>query len=248
MDLVTAVCFGGRQCQVVSPCNALHYCLFISCPDDGGGSFYGAFASKMGSGAAKAGKKFAQSEAGRSATRAAVKGATDAAVKDVSDRYLGGGGESSGAPPKAKPRASVASTSVPAVTRSKPDNDSDEEYERHRRDTYTDTRPPPKPSFFNRFKPNINIKRSDDSSSKPVAPRKPKKKIYKYAAIDKADWERLPTAMTLYNFRGEMKCDLEFRKGQIIHIMTKTDSTNDWWEGRIEDRVGIFPANYVKLM
>ena len=44
-----------------------------------------------------------------------------------------------------------------------------------------------------------------------------------------------------------MKCDLEFRKGQVIQVITRMDSQNDWWEGRIDDRVGIFPANYVKL-
>ena len=177
-------------------------------------------------------------------------------MKDVSDRYLGGGGETSKPPavaPKAKPRTSVSGTTAPpapAASHSSPnkDVDSDDEFEQFRRDSYSGTRPPPKPSFFNRFKPNINLKLSDDSSSKPPPVRKPKKKIYKYAAIDKADWEKLPTAMTLYNFRGEMKCDLEFRKGQIIHVITKTDTTNDWWEGRLEDRIGIFPANYVKMM
>ena len=226
--------------------------------DDGGGSFYGAFASKLGSGAAKAGKKFAQSEAGRSATKAAVKGATDAAVKDVSDRYLGGGGGETSKPapavaPKAKPRTSGSGTTAPPVppasySSTNNDDDDDDEFEKYRRDSYSTTRPPPKPSIFKRFKPNINLKLSDDSSSKPAPVRKPKKKIYKYAAIDKADWEKLPTAMTLYNFRAEMKCDLEFRKGQIIHVITKTDTTNDWWEGRLDDRVGIFPANYVKMM
>lgn len=212
---------------------------------EGESSIYGAFASKIGSGAAKAGKKFAQSEAGRSATRAAMKGATDAAVKDVSTRYLGD-------VPEPKPRTST--TTPPAAVDATPlsptltKEGEDKDFDQFRRDSYSGTRPPPKPSFFNRFKPNINLKSQSDDSKQPVRKRSSQRKIYKYAAIDKADWESLPRAMTLYNFRGEMKCDLQFRKGQIIHIITKTDTTNDWWEGRIEDRIGIFPANYVKMI
>ena len=62
------------------------------------------------------------------------------------------------------------------------------------------------------------------------------------------NWDRLPLAQTLYNFKGEQKCDLEFRKGQVIQVITRTESQNDWWEGKLEDRIGIFPANYVKMM
>ena len=70
----------------------LLWCKFYSYPGNGEGSaVYGAFASKLGSEGASVGKKFAQSEAGRSATKAAVKGATDAATKDLTDCYLGGG-------------------------------------------------------------------------------------------------------------------------------------------------------------
>ena len=71
--------------------------------------------------------------------------------------------------------------------------------------------------------------------------------MYKYALSREANWDQLPQAIALYNFRAEMKCDLEFRKGQVIQVITRMDSQNDWWEGRIDDRVGIFPANYVKL-
>ena len=73
--------------------------------------------------------------------------------------------------------------------------------------------------------------------------------MYKYALSREANWDQLPQAIALYNFRVEMKSDqyLEFRKGQVIQVITRMDSQNDWWEGRIDDRVSIFPANYVKL-
>jgi hypothetical protein len=104
---------------------------------------------------------------------------------------------------------------------------------------------PPKPSLFNR----INFsKKTSSKTSRPKHRVDPKHRIYKSRLAREPDWDRLPLAQTLYNFRGEMKCDLVFRKGQVIQVMTRTESQNDWWEGKLEGRVGIFPANYVKLM
>lgn len=195
------------------------------------------------------GKKVAQSEAGRSASKAAVKGATDAATKDLTDRYLGGSDvnvpkvSSKPTAPSSKPAPTTTSSSTAA-------NDSDEEFEHMMREaTYQSTRRnKEKPSVFARFKPSINLKAGDKPKPQPRQVQKSKKKVYKYAAAVQANWESLPQAMTLYNFRAEMRSDLEFRKGQVIQVMTRTDSQNDWWEGRIDDRVGIFPANFVKML
>ena len=66
--------------------------------------------------------------------------------------------------------------------------------------------------------------------------------------IRKADWDKLPTCEALFNFKGELDCDLEFRKGQRIMVLTRTESQNDWWEGRVNGKTGIFPANYVKML
>ena len=48
----------------------------------------GKFGGMVGRGAAKAGKKAAQSEAGRRATTAAVQGACDGVRDDMINRYL----------------------------------------------------------------------------------------------------------------------------------------------------------------
>ena len=52
----------------------------------------------------------------------------------------------------------------------------------------------------------------------------------------------------MYDFEGSMPCDLSFKKGTVIEILTRTGSQNDWWEGQIHDRVGIFPANFVTVL
>ncbi|AJV23613.1 CPA_1a_G0017320.mRNA.1.CDS.1 [Saccharomyces cerevisiae] len=57
-----------------------------------------------------------------------------------------------------------------------------------------------------------------------------------------------PKAVALYSFAGEESGDLPFRKGDVITILKKSDSQNDWWTGRVNGREGIFPANYVELV
>ncbi|KOS22722.1 SH3 domain-containing protein [Escovopsis weberi] len=56
-----------------------------------------------------------------------------------------------------------------------------------------------------------------------------------------------PEAIAMYNFDPDQPGDLGFRKGEIITIVKKTDSENDSWTGRIGQREGIFPSNYVKM-
>jgi len=55
-------------------------------------------------------------------------------------------------------------------------------------------------------------------------------------------------AVALYSFAGEQDGDLPFKKGDVITIIQKSNSTNDWWTGRIGNTEGIFPANYVELV
>lgn len=58
------------------------------------------------------------------------------------------------------------------------------------------------------------------------------------------------TAMALYDFNGEQADDLSFRQGDIITIVEKSDSQNDWWTGKAGGRQGIvsvFDCNYVKI-
>lgn len=48
-----------------------------------------------------------------------------------------------------------------------------------------------------------------------------------------------PTAKALYDFAGEQSGDLSFREGDIITIIQKSDSQDDWWTGRIGTREGM---------
>ncbi|KAL7663004.1 SH3 domain-containing protein [[Candida] zeylanoides] len=55
-------------------------------------------------------------------------------------------------------------------------------------------------------------------------------------------------AIALYTFKGEQAGDLAFKKGDVIDIVKKTDTVDDWWTGRCNGGEGIFPANYVELI
>lgn len=46
-------------------------------------------------------------------------------------------------------------------------------------------------------------------------------------------------ARALFNFTGEQDGDLVFHKGDIIFIIQKTDTQNDWWTGKLNNRQGI---------
>lgn len=58
-------------------------------------------------------------------------------------------------------------------------------------------------------------------------------------------WELKVTA--IHPFQGQIPCDLSFKPGDEIVVTTRTDTQNDWWEGRLKGKVGIFPANFVRL-
>ena len=54
-------------------------------------------------------------------------------------------------------------------------------------------------------------------------------------------------AVAKFTFEADQPGDLGFKKGDIITIVKKTESAADWWTGRIGQREGIFPSNYVEV-
>lgn len=52
---------------------------------------------------------------------------------------------------------------------------------------------------------------------------------------------RADQVVALYTFDADQDGDLGFKKGEIITILKRTEKAEDWWTGRIGDRVGIFP-------
>ena len=197
------------------------------------GDFYSTLGTKFGSGATKVAKKAAESEAGRSAGRAAVKGAYEGASHDVHDRFTQQGEYSQ-------------QTHTQASARPKPTLDSGS-HTSHSTSSSKGSAPPPRPSYSTPKHPSSTTKPAPKRKSLPRA-QPQKARVYSHRLAKEPDWDQKQLGQALYNFKGEMKCDLEFRKGQVITILTRTEQQFDWWEGKIDDRVGIFPANYIKLL
>ncbi|XP_050188050.1 SH3 and cysteine-rich domain-containing protein [Myiozetetes cayanensis] len=55
---------------------------------------------------------------------------------------------------------------------------------------------------------------------------------------------QMNTYVALYKFVPQENEDLEMRPGDMITLLE--DTNEDWWKGRIDDRTGFFPANFVQ--
>ncbi|KAJ3576273.1 hypothetical protein NP233_g537 [Leucocoprinus birnbaumii] len=52
--------------------------------------------------------------------------------------------------------------------------------------------------------------------------------------------------VALYDFAAQADGDLSFNAGDRIELVQRTDSTEDWWTGRLNGHEGVFPGNYVQ--
>lgn len=61
--------------------------------------------------------------------------------------------------------------------------------------------------------------------------------------------EITPTLWTaFYDYEAQGEDELSLRKGQIVEVLTKDakiSGDEGWWTGKIGDKVGIFPSNFV---
>ncbi|KAK3066473.1 hypothetical protein LTR53_017170 [Teratosphaeriaceae sp. CCFEE 6253] len=55
-------------------------------------------------------------------------------------------------------------------------------------------------------------------------------------------------AVAKFAFDADQPGDLGFKKGDVITIVKRTESEADWWTGRIGEREGVFPSNYVEVV
>ncbi|KAJ9068757.1 BAR adaptor protein Hob1 [Entomophthora muscae] len=55
-------------------------------------------------------------------------------------------------------------------------------------------------------------------------------------------------ARALYDYEPQAEGDLALKVDDVIDIIKKTNSTDDWWTGRLRGKIGVFPANYVVIL
>jgi len=110
--------------------------------------------------------------------------------------------------------------------------------------SFTKKAPPPPPSLgsskANNNPPPPYSPSTTNSYSAPVKkpppppPLKPKPKPAAQIVV------------ALYDFDAQADGDLSFKTGDRIEIIEKSDSTDDWWTGKLNGRQGVFPGNYVQ--
>lgn len=173
-----------------------------------------------------------------------------AAVEDVNQRYLGKApSEEAPSQPKSSPTPKPVQTSKPTTstrtpTQSKPSSQSH---------TSSSSSSYHRPSYN---KPSSSSKK-DTKGGWSVFKKKPytvvkssppqRRPVTKHAITHSGEWDKTVYCKALYDFHGDTPCDLRFNKGQRIAIVTRTESQDDWWEGTVNGKTGIFPANFVSL-
>jgi len=92
-------------------------------------------------------------------------------------------------------------------------------------------------------------------SASPFSPSERRPSIPSTASSSGSDKKRKPPppppkrewVIALYDFEDLNEGDLQFREGDRIKVIRKTDSMVDWWEGELNGTRGAFPANYCRL-
>ncbi|KAM9307634.1 SH3 and cysteine-rich domain-containing protein [Gastrophryne carolinensis] len=101
----------------------------------------------------------------------------------------------------------------------------------------------------NSFLLDVSRQRSDsvfsdlENGTESFSEEQQRKEIHLTVPIFKDSGE---TFVALYKFVPQENEDLALRPGDKITVVD--DSNEDWWKGKIEDRTGYFPANFVQKL
>jgi len=93
---------------------------------------------------------------------------------------------------------------------------------------------------------DANVWEEDPFGAKPA--RLPTPKISTKPALREPQTEGVARAIALFDFVAQESGDLSFNKGDVIIVMKKTNSLDDWWTGKVNGKQGIFPANFTEVV
>jgi len=71
-------------------------------------------------------------------------------------------------------------------------------------------------------------------------PPPPKPKPSRFSGVPMAE-----TCTALYDYEAQAEGDLSFTAGEIIEIVQRGASENEWWTGKVAGRQGQFPGEFL---
>ncbi|XP_065059220.1 E3 ubiquitin-protein ligase SH3RF1-like [Rhopilema esculentum] len=92
--------------------------------------------------------------------------------------------------------------------------------------------------------PNVFLERMMNEISKKAENNKPVPTLWKWQGVGSS--QKQPCAKALYNFQGTEDGDLSFAKGDLILLSDILDK--NWFEGVLDGKSGVVPANFVKVL
>ncbi|WVQ72630.1 hypothetical protein IAR50_002189 [Cryptococcus sp. DSM 104548] len=63
----------------------------------------------------------------------------------------------------------------------------------------------------------------------------------------KPSFNAVKYATAIFDYEAQAEGDLSFHAGDRIEIVERTESSEDWWTGRLDGRQGVFPGNYTQV-
>ncbi|KAI0699829.1 hypothetical protein BC835DRAFT_505457 [Cytidiella melzeri] len=106
---------------------------------------------------------------------------------------------------------------------------------------------PPVPAAFTtprkQFAPPP-VRRVSSATPEPVKaapPPPPPRAEPEPEAVEQGEW-----AEALYDYSSEDPGDLQLQEGQHVYVVERT--SDDWWTAVVDDRRGLIPASYVKML
>ncbi|KAG9103571.1 hypothetical protein FRC06_009823 [Ceratobasidium sp. 370] len=93
---------------------------------------------------------------------------------------------------------------------------------------------------------DANVWEDDPFGARPA--RQPTPKISTKPGLAGPQIEGVARAIALFDFVAQESGDLSFNKGDVIIVLKKTDSIDDWWTGKLNGKQGIFPANFTEVV
>ncbi|GIY24189.1 SH3 domain-containing kinase-binding protein 1 [Caerostris darwini] len=139
------------------------------------------------------------------------------------------------------------------VTKGKNINQQQEPLNRHGNNLLIQNKPDSKQGIIN----STNTEVTDgSSSSKPSADSLPEKKVITSSKKPHVDSSapRLPPkpvreqAKVIFPYESQNEDELSLKEGDIITVLSKEIEDKGWWRGELNNKIGVFPDNFVKLI